>query len=298
MVKERNPAWEAHTSHFAPSTTRAKCYDWVCKYCGKNSSSGLTRLEEHIAKVGGNIAPCPDVSIEIANEVFKKIQSNPRRKRNFVEVGETMSSNPQPSSSPSASASASAHVSDHARRPVQVRQTSLSEASGGGSIKLKSHIQKLQEEAEGEIARTIIECNLSFNVLKVNQWKKMVVAIAKAGYQEGWTGLSYNDMRGKRLVEEKNRIDRLLDPVRAGWVKYGCSILSDGWSDRKKRGLINILVSSPLGTYFLRAVDSAKGGQKTTADFLYKHIRQAIHEVKIYPKAMAHHPCGMNDDMS
>lgn len=137
----------------------------------------------------------------------------------------------------------------------------------------------MQHETEGEIARTIIECNLSFNVLKAKQWKKMVVAIAKAGYQEGWTGLSYHDMRGKRLEEEKRHINQLLDPVRAGWEKYGCSILSDGWSDRKKRGLINILVSSPLGTYFVRAVDAAQGGKKTSAEFIFHHIRQAIVEV-------------------
>lgn len=72
---------------------------------------------------------------------------------------------------------------------------------------MKSHIQKMQNEAEEEIARTIIVCNLSFNVLKAKQWKKMVVAIAKAGYQEGgWMGLSYHDMRGKRLEEEKRHI--------------------------------------------------------------------------------------------
>lgn len=111
---------------------------------------------------------------------------------------------------------------------------------------MKSHIQKLQHEAKGEIAHTIVECNLSFHVLKTTQWKKMVVAIAKAGYHE---------VRTKKLKEEKLRINALLDPVRAGWVNYGCSILSDGWNYRKKRGLINILVPYPLGTYFVWAVD-------------------------------------------
>ena len=107
----------------------------------------------------------------------------------------------------------------------------------------------------------------------------MVKAIANVGPCEGWSGISYHDMRTKRLDDERERIDRSLEPVRAAWKKYGCSILSDGWSDRKKRGIINILVSCPLGTYFLRSVDSGKGGNKTTGEFIYRHIKQAIIEV-------------------
>lgn len=96
-----------------------------------------------------------------------------------------------------------------------------------------SPITKSFKEAEGEIPRTIVECNL--------------------------------------------------DSVRAGWEKYGCSILPGGWSDRKKRSLINILVSSPLGAHFLRAVNSAKMGKRTTVEFLYKHIREAVLEVRAKP---------------
>ena len=79
----------------------------------------------------------------------------------------------------------------------------------------------------------------------------MVRAIANVGPCDGWTGVAYNDMCTKKIDEEKERIDRALDPIRDAWKKYGCSILSDGWSDRKKRGIINILVSCPLGIQFL-----------------------------------------------
>ena len=297
MVREKNPTWEAHASHFAPTNNKNKSYEWTCKYCGKTTSSGLTRFEEHLAKVGGNIAPCKGVPQAIADEVFKRIQANPRRKHNFVEIEETVPSHAPPSrahaegptqsttntSSPMASCGmmgADASDSDTSRRAVRLKQPTIVEASGG-KVTLRSTIEQLQHEAEGEIACTIIECNLSFNVLQTVQWKKMVVAISKAGYQEGWTGLSYHEMRTTKLDEERARIDRLLDPVRAGWAKYGCSILSDGWSDQTKRGLINILVSCPLGTYFLRAVDSARGGKKTSAEFIYRHIREAILEVKL-----------------
>eukprot|EP00250_Pteridium_aquilinum_P001192 c11400_g1_i1 orf=153-542(+) len=92
MVRERNSAWDAHTSLCKPSGKPNKSYEWVCKYCGKSTSSGLTRFQEHLAKVGGNIAPCPGVPQAVADEIFRSIQSNPRRKRNFVDVEETISS--------------------------------------------------------------------------------------------------------------------------------------------------------------------------------------------------------------
>ena len=96
-------------------------------------------------------------------------------------------------------------------------------------------------------------------------------------------------MRTKKLDEERARIDKSLEPVRAGWIKYGCSIIFDGWSDRKKRGIINILVSCPLGTYFLRAVDAGSRGKKVTGTFIYRHIRQAILEVSYKSYDIMHH---------
>ena len=124
MVREKNPLWEAHTSLFLPTNNKSKSYEWTCKYCGKVTTSSLTRLEEHLAKVGGNIAPCKGVPQAIADEMFKRIQSNPRRKHNYVEVEETISSHipraphahAQSTSSPIASSiGIDASVSDSSR---------------------------------------------------------------------------------------------------------------------------------------------------------------------------------------
>jgi len=41
------------------------------------------------------------------------------------------------------------------------------------------------------------------------------------------------------------------------WKYYGCTLMSDGWSDRRGRHLINFLVNSPEGTYFLESVNAS-----------------------------------------
>ena len=48
-------------------------------------------LEEHLAKMEGNIAPCQGVLEAIADKIFKRIQDYPRWKRSHMEVEEIVS---------------------------------------------------------------------------------------------------------------------------------------------------------------------------------------------------------------
>ena len=41
------------------------------------------------------------------------------------------------------------------------------------------------------------------------------------------------------------------------WKQYGCTLMSDGWTDRRDQHLINFLVNSPKGTYFIESVDAS-----------------------------------------
>ncbi|KAL4558394.1 hypothetical protein LXL04_036594 [Taraxacum kok-saghyz] len=41
------------------------------------------------------------------------------------------------------------------------------------------------------------------------------------------------------------------------WKKTGCTLMSDGWSDRKNRSICNFLVNSPKGTIFLASIDTS-----------------------------------------
>ncbi|XP_039144882.1 uncharacterized protein LOC120282190 [Dioscorea cayenensis subsp. rotundata] len=48
-----------------------------------------------------------------------------------------------------------------------------------------------------------------------------------------------------------------MEKYKKEWKKIGCTLMSDGWSDRKNRSLINFLVNSPSGTVFLKSVDTS-----------------------------------------
>jgi hypothetical protein len=52
--------------------------------------------------------------------------------------------------------------------------------------------------------------------------------------------------------------------------------MSDGWSDKRRRHLINFLVNSPEGTYFLGSVDASSENLDAfmLADLLEKKINE------------------------
>jgi len=137
-------------------------------------------------------------------------------------------------------------------------------------------VEARKRNARVELRRLFIQCNLSFNLLRAPQWKKAINAVAMIG--EPYDFISFESMRDRELKEEVNCVTALLEPLKEDWKKYGVSILSDGWSDIKKRPIINILVSCCTGTTFLRAID-ASGAPRIDAKYVFGHIKQAILDV-------------------
>jgi hypothetical protein len=64
------------------------------------------------------------------------------------------------------------------------------------------------------------------------------------------------------------------------WKYYGCTLMSDGWTDRRGHQLINFLVNTPVGTYFLESVDASAEAHDATmlADLLEQRILQISKE--------------------
>ncbi|KAH7430584.1 hypothetical protein KP509_08G004800 [Ceratopteris richardii] len=296
MAPPLHEAFSNHCVAYERVKDKSNVCLWHCKYCGRIQTSSVTRLLIHFCKLGGKCARCTEIPDNMYEECRRKYLPLKRRKGSFAE-NEVVSPDYVDSkrvNCPSISIgldlvaptmSSCEHdevdVSKKAKgmgNSTSSRQPTLAQASGGVSGTI-TFLRERQRLAEIEIARTVIECNISFNVLRLDRQKCMVKAIANVGPCEGWYGVSYNDMRTKKLDEEKKRIDKSLEPMHADWVKYGYSILPNGWGDHKKRAIINILVSCPLGTYFLRAVEAEAKGKKVTSSFIYSHIRRAILEV-------------------
>ena len=49
----------------------------------------------------------------------------------------------------------------------------------------------------------------------------------------------------------------MLQEFRDEWKKTECTIMSDGWTDKKRRLICNFLVNNPKGTIFLYSLDTS-----------------------------------------
>ncbi|KAL6560117.1 hypothetical protein OROHE_006355 [Orobanche hederae] len=80
------------------------------------------------------------------------------------------------------------------------------------------------------------------------------------------------------LKAEVDDINIIYEDHKKAWKTYGCTIMSDGWTDQKQRVLMNFLVNSPAGTFFIKSVDvsdSIKNGE-----LIFKYLDEVIDEVR------------------
>ncbi|CAL2241163.1 unnamed protein product [Prunus armeniaca] len=66
-----------------------------------------------------------------------------------------------------------------------------------------------------------------------------------AAYGVGFKPQSMHKLRTWILKEEVDYINTMMEEHKKAWAEYGCTIMSDGWTDDKNRVLINFLVNSP-----------------------------------------------------
>ena len=62
-------------------------------------------------------------------------------------------------------------------------------------------------------------------------------------------------MRASLLDKGVTRMQRLMGDLKQSWLRLGCSIVMDGWTDIQQRPLLNVIVTFPAEPYFFRAID-------------------------------------------
>ncbi|CAH1451464.1 unnamed protein product [Lactuca virosa] len=76
-----------------------------------------------------------------------------------------------------------------------------------------------------------------------------------------------------RLKEQK----KLLKKNEKGWKEDGCLIMTDAWSDRKRRSIMNLCVNSKMGTVFLSSKECS--GEAHTSQHIYEYVESCIQQV-------------------
>ena len=97
-----------------------------------------------------------------------------------------------------------------------------------------------------KVGRFMYSEGLPFNTVNDPYWIPMMDAVTNFG--PGFKPPSMHELSTWILIEEVNDLSIIMEDHKRSWKQYGCSIMSDGWTDGKIRFLINFMVNSPTGT--------------------------------------------------
>jgi hypothetical protein len=116
---------------------------------------------------------------------------------------------------------------------------------------------------------------IPFNACDNDEFKQMCEAIGQFG--AGLEPPSQYDLREKLLEEEYARTKSLLQEREAEKVKNGCSIMTDAWSDRKRRSIMNLRTNCADGTSFISSKEMSDVSH--TSEVIFELVDKAIEEI-------------------
>ncbi|XP_042509188.1 uncharacterized protein LOC122084829 [Macadamia integrifolia] len=117
--------------------------------------------------------------------------------------------------------------------------------------------------------------NISFNVIQTNSFIEMLRGTC--AYGTSYVVPSYSNLRTSLIPGKKAKIMQYVSSIKATWDITGCTIMSDSWTDIKKRSWVNVIAYPPGGAVFLKCIEC--GINRLTSTFLFNEISDVIEKV-------------------
>ncbi|CAD6341298.1 unnamed protein product [Miscanthus lutarioriparius] len=132
--------------------------------------------------------------------------------------------------------------------------------------------KEAKQIVDDHVADFFYENGIPFNVINSRSWEIMLESIGQ--YGPGYRSPTMHDIREPLLERAVNRTAELRKKHEESWKEYGCTLMSDGWTDTSHRHIINFLANSPAGTFFLGSVDASSeiANAQMLADLLEQQV--------------------------
>jgi len=86
-----------------------------------------------------------------------------------------------------------------------------------------------------------------------------------------------HELREKLLQEEVQDTKEMLKAHEKEWSKNGCSIMTDAWTDQKRRSIMNMCVNCSIGTSFLESKEVS--AESHTGELIFQYVNSCIDKV-------------------
>ncbi|GJY62427.1 hypothetical protein Tco_0463084 [Tanacetum coccineum] len=150
------------------------------------------------------------------------------------------------------------------------------EKGKGKKVELSNAIRKERMwMTKKYVARWAYESAIPFHAFEKDSFKMLLEVVGQFG--PGLPPPTRHELSTPLLKEEVERTKNLVKRNEKEWKEIGCSIMTDAWSDRKKRSIMNLCVNSRMGTLFLSSKECS--GEAHTSEYIYEYVDACIQEV-------------------
>ncbi|KAG5521556.1 hypothetical protein RHGRI_033950 [Rhododendron griersonianum] len=129
---------------------------------------------------------------------------------------------------------------------------------------LKARIEKV----DSFLAQWVYEAGIPFYAIDNNSFAQFCEAVGQFGV--GYQPPSQYKLREPLLKAEVERTKKCLKKQEQEWASTGCSIMTDAWSDRKRRSIMNLCVNCKEGTTFLYSKETSD--ESHTGEYIFNYV--------------------------
>ncbi|XP_035820145.1 uncharacterized protein [Zea mays] len=258
-----------------------------CILCDKQMCGGVYRLKQHIAQEGKNAKKCQGIKttkekLLEAQEKCKKALDGAKRKREVKTVRElelreeVHVSRVGGSEEVTCVGSSEPHKLGPMDKWTKAIDPTATKSESLTQQRLNKELWKERlHEVHKYIARWAFNHAISFNACDNDEFKQMCEAIGQFG--PGIEPPTMFDLRGRLLEEEYARTKSLLQEREAEKMKNGCSIMTDAWSDKKRRSIMNVCTNCADGTSFISSKEMSDVSH--TSEVIFELVDKAIEDI-------------------
>jgi hypothetical protein len=286
-----DPAWK-----YCSNADQIKKNYVKCNFCDKVMSNGVTRAKFHLAGIrGNNVTPCLNVPSDVKKEIVALLLATGEAKDKQAKALYTVRDKVNLDHLDGEESD-----EDRDNSVVVLKSKPRQSSSKGGSI-LKFYSSSTVEESVkkkslGEKTQTLLstqerenkrrraceyicqffyEASIPHNAVTLPSFACMLEAIGRFG--KDLQGPSAYEMSGPFLQKRKKRVMDTFKGHREAWEHTGCTIMTDAWTDRRCRGVMNLVVHSAHGSLFMDSVDCS--AEKKDGRYVFELVDGCIEDI-------------------
>jgi hypothetical protein len=163
-------------------------------------------------------------------------------------------------------------------KPPSIEESAKMAQRGSNKVQTALTTQKREERRDRTceyICQWFYEASIPHNTISLPSFANMLEAIGQFG--RGLKGPSPYEMSGPFLQKRKQKVLDGFNEHKEAWELTGCSIMTDAWTDRKGRGVMNLVVHSSHGVLFLDSVDCS--GDRKDGKYIFDLVDRYIEEI-------------------